>query len=159
MAFAPTSPITGAAVTGLTTPTMTFVEDQAPNGNARKFVVTSLGGTQTGCEAHSNASPYFLLVTRPANVKTLPRINPGTGQYVSIPKNVVRVQLVKGATIGSTVPQEDTILFDGYFKTPAGIDLAANDTEELKTALSFWGGFFFSNASGLYDLITTNMLK
>lgn len=159
MAFSPTSPITGAAVTGLTTPTMTFVEDQAPNGNQRKFVVTQLGGTQTGCEVHSNASPYYVLVTRPAQSKPLPRINPQTGQYVSVPKNEYRVQFFKGATIGSTVPQEDVILMDARFRVPAGIDLAANDTEELKTLLSFIGGFFYSNASGLYDLITTNLIK
>jgi len=159
MSLNPTSPVTGAAVTGLTTPGYVFTEDQAPDGNTRKFVITSVTGTQTGVEAHSVASPFYVLVRRPSQVKTLGRINPVTGQPTSIPVNEHRVSLFKGATIAGTVATEAILVLDLRIRTPAGIDLVANDTEELKAALSFFGGFLSANASGLYDLICTNMLK
>lgn len=55
MAFTLTSPITGAAQTGFTTPTYTHVSDVAPEANGRQVAVTALGGTQTNVIAHSVA--------------------------------------------------------------------------------------------------------
>lgn len=159
MALNPSSPITGAAMTGFTSPTYSWTEDQAPDGNTRKFVVTAAGGTQTGVEVHSNASPFFVLVRRPGVVKNLPRISPVTGQPIAIPVNEYRVTFYKGATIAGTVNTEAVMVADLRVRLPAGIDLAANDTEELKALLSFLGGFLYSNVSGLYDCFTTNLLK
>jgi hypothetical protein len=49
MSISVTSPITGGAQTGLTSPTYTVVTDTAPPGNPGKQVaVTALGGTQAG---------------------------------------------------------------------------------------------------------------
>jgi len=162
MSFAPSSPVTGATVTGLTTPTYTFVEDQAPASNIRRFVVTTLGGTQTNVETHSISSPFYLDVSRPVQIKTLPRASALTGQYPQLPVNEFRVKLVKGATINGSIAgasAETQIIFDLRMRVPTGVELTTNDPEELKAALSMLGGFIFSNANGLNDLVTTGLLK
>lgn len=161
MALNPSSPITGAAVTGLTGPTYTFTEDSG-SPNDRRFVVTALGGTQTGVETHSVSSPFHLTVSRPQQLKSLPRPNALTGQYPAIPVNEFRVKTVKGATINGSVAgavAEVPITIDVRCRVPCGVELSTNDPEELKAALSYTLGFLYSNASGLYDLITTGMLK
>lgn len=156
MALNPTSPVTGAAVTGLTSPTYTFTEDQAPDGNTRKFIITALGGTQTGVEIHTVSSPFYLLIQRPATMKPLGRVNPNSGIASQFPVNTYRIRFYKGATVQPAVNMEGILVFDCTLRVPAGFD---NDAEEAKALLSFVGGFFNANASGLYDLIATNSLK
>lgn len=161
MALNPSSPITGAAVTGLTSPTYTFTEDSAPP-NVRRFVITTLGGTQTNVETHSISSPFYVEVSRPLQLKQLGKPNPLTGQFSAIPVNEFRVKVVKGGTINGSVvgaTAEVPITVDMRVRVPAGIELSTNDPEELKALLSCAAGFVFSNASGLYDLMTTGMLK
>jgi len=157
MALNPSSPVTGAAVTGLTSPTYTFVEDTASDNNSRKFVVTAVGGTQTGVEVHSVGSPFYGIVKRPANYKPLGRANPTTGIVSQIPKNSHMFRTFKGATVVANPAQESVIDVITYMNVPAGIDLS--DTEELLAALSFHFGFGFANASGFRDLILTGTIK
>ena len=160
MSLAPTSPVTGAAVTGLTSPTYTFTEDTT-DINARRFVVTALGGTQANVETHSVSSPFYLTVSRPSQLKTLPKPN-GIGNYASIPVNEYRVRLVKGATVNGVIAgqtNETQVLIDMRIRVPTGVELSTNDPEEVKAALSYFAGFLFSNASGLYDLVATGLIR
>ena len=64
MAISLTSPITGAAVTGLTSPTYTVAVDTPPNTWSKQWAVTALGGTQTGVDTSSSASRPFTLTDR-----------------------------------------------------------------------------------------------
>jgi hypothetical protein len=160
MALAPSSPITGGAVTGLTSPTYTYTEDTT-DINARRFVVTALGGTQTNVETHSVSSPFYLTVQRPAVMKTLPKPN-SIGNYSQLPVNEFRVKLVKGVTINGNIAgqnNEAQVIIDMRVRVPAGSELSYNDPEELKAALSFMSGFVYSNAGGLYDLVSTGLLR
>jgi len=160
MALNPTSPVTGATISGLTTPTYTITEDNPPDGDSRKWVITALGGTQTGVEVHSVSSPFSIVVTRPKQFKSLGRINPVTGAYAAFPTNETRVRMYKGATIVSgVVSSETTAVFDARFRIPAGTDLSGNDVEDIKALYSLLGGFLWANAQGMYDLATTGMLK
>ena len=69
MTFSLTSPITGAAQTGFTTPTYTHVADTAPDVNGRQVAITALGGTQAGVTVHSVASPFSITFFRPKAYK------------------------------------------------------------------------------------------
>lgn len=160
MSLNPSSPVTGAAVTGLTSPTYTLTEDV--NGpNNRVFFVTALGGTQTNVETHSASSPYSISISRPKTVKVLPRAN-AQGNYPSVPMNEYRVVFRKGCTINGTVvgvAQEVPITAELKIRLPAGFELSTNDPEEAKALFSLIGGFLYANASGLYDLVSTSLLK
>lgn len=48
MTWSPSSPLTGASQSDLTSPTYTLTSDVAPNSNGEQAAVTALGGTQTG---------------------------------------------------------------------------------------------------------------
>jgi hypothetical protein len=75
MSFTLTSPITGAAQTGLTAPTYTHTPDVAPAASGRQVAVTALGGTQTGVLAHTVSSPFTLTFFKPSVSKVLGKVN------------------------------------------------------------------------------------
>lgn len=56
MTISLTTPVTGAAQTGLTSPTYTHVVDTPPNAYTKQYAVTALGGTQTGVDVHGRRS-------------------------------------------------------------------------------------------------------
>lgn len=161
MALNPTSPITGSAMTGFTSPTYTFSEDTT-DADSRRLVFTAAGGTQVGVETHSVSSPFFLTISRPKQIKFLPRANPVSGLYPAIPVNEYRVKLCKGGTVNGSIAgaaSETQVLIDTRIRVPAGLELSSNDPEEIKAAICCYAGFMYSNASGLYDLVSTGLLK
>lgn len=123
MAFAPTSPVTGATQTGLTSPTYTIAADSNPSQYGKQYYVSALGGTQTGVLAHSVASPFTLSAFRPAVLKSLQPVNPVTGVLRSVPMNTYKVITRKGL-----IPLAGQSSKTGLIKTdldiPAGADLA-----------------------------------
>jgi len=160
MSFNPTSPVTGAAISGLTSPTYTITEDQAPDGDTRRFLVTALGGTQTGVETHTVSSPFACHVSRPKTIRTLGRINPATGFYMALPVNEFRRRIYKGVTIvNGAISQEAVCVDDRRSRIVAGSELSGNDVEDLKAFASFAAGFDYSNAQWMYDLWTTGAIK
>lgn len=58
MAFVLTTPVTGQPQTGFTSPTFTIAADTPPAVNAKQYVITALGGTQTGASASLVSSPF-----------------------------------------------------------------------------------------------------
>jgi len=71
MTISYTNPVTGAAQTGLTSPTYTLVADIAPDVNGRQWAVSALGGTQTGVRTHSASDPFTITVMRPKVFQSL----------------------------------------------------------------------------------------
>lgn len=157
-----TSPVVGAAVTGFTSPTYTITEDVSPAINARRFLVTGLGGTQANVETHSLSSPFFIDVTRPLQYKPLPRPNALTGQFPAIPMNEFRVKAVKGMTINGSITGA-TVESLGFaelrWRLPAGAELSTNDPEEIKALVSAFIGFLYQNPDAIVTLLTTGNLK
>jgi hypothetical protein len=97
MSISVTSPITGGAATGFTSPTYTVVPDTAPPGNPGKQVaVTALGGTQAGVTTHSVASPFTINFTRPGTLRVLGSPNPVTGVVATVPVNTYKCITRKG---------------------------------------------------------------
>ncbi len=97
MSFAPASPITGAVVTGLTSPTYTHVVDVAPSINGKQYAVTALGGTQTSVDVNSVSKPFTISFFRPNTLRVLPQANPVTGVIKNIPVNTYKLVTRKGA--------------------------------------------------------------
>lgn len=146
MSFAPSSPVTGATVTGLTSPTYTLTADTAPSPLGKQFVVTALGGTQTDVSTHSVASPFLVSFTRPAAFKPLSLVNPSTGRLTSVPRNTWKMIVMKGATPLSGQAQVP-ILSRMEFLIPAGVDSA--DPNEIRAFMSFLGGLLNQQANGM----------
>lgn len=155
MSFVPASPATGAAITGLTSPTYTLTADVPPNPHSKQFAVTAIGGTQTGVSVHSPSSPFILSISRPANFKPMSLLNPVTGQLSSVPKNTWKILAVKGAAplVGQSPAN---IVFRGEIVIPAGVEV--NSAPELKALLSLIGSVFWNEGNDLALCFTTGLL-
>lgn len=155
MAISPSSPITGGAQTGLTSPTFDIAVDQAVNGHSKQYAVTALGGTQTGVEVHSISNPFTLTFERPANYRLLGGVNPVTGALGSVPRNTFKVRVRKGVVPlsgQSAVPA----LLECSFAIPAGSDVA--DPESVRAALSLLIGALNAESSDIGDALISGTM-
>jgi len=155
MAFAPTSPITGAAQTGLTSPTYTVATDSPSESNAKQVYVSALGGTQTGVLAHSVAAPFTLAMFRPKVLKNLAPVNPVTGVLRNVPVNNYKVITRKGV-LPLAGQSYKTALFTTHLEIPAGSDLA--DPLSLRAALSAHIGLLTQISSAIGDTVVTGTI-
>lgn len=155
MAFSPSSPITGTAQTGLTSPTYTITVDVAPDVNGKQYAVTALGGTQTGVTVHSVASPFTLSFFRPKVYKQLGTPNPVTGVIGSVSRNVHKCILRKGVTPLAGQPFQ-TMLASLSMEIPAGSDTA--DSANVRAALSALFGLLSQQSSGIGDTVISGVL-
>jgi hypothetical protein len=155
MSFAPTTPITGAAVTGLTSPTYTIAADTPPNANSKQFAVTALGGTQTGVDSNSVSKPFSLTMFRPAVLRSVPQINPITGVLKNVPVNSYKVITRKGAQ-----PAANQVSLVARITTtidvPAGVD--TYEPEEIRAMVSAHIGLLNQQADGIASTILTGVL-
>lgn len=148
MAFTLTSPITGAAQTGLTTPTYTHIADNAPDNNGKQVAVTALGGTQTGVTTHSVASPFTITFVRPKVFKYLGKPNPTTGLVKDVPRNVFKLITRKGVTPLVNQPYAN-MQITTIFEVPAGSD--TYDSANVRAALSAHIGALSQQPAGAGD--------
>lgn len=155
MSFAPASPITGATVAGLTSPTYTIVTDVAPSINGKQYAVTALGGTQTGVDINTVSKPFSVSFFRPSTLKTLPQANPVTGVIKNVPMNTYKLITRKGASPAANqipiVARVTTII-----EVPAGTD--TYEPEELRAMLSNHFGVGWAQASGIADTVITGVI-
>jgi hypothetical protein len=155
MSISVTSPITGGAQTGLTTPTQTVVTDVAPDINGRQYVVTALGGTQTGVRVHSVSDPHSITFYRPKVPKTLQSPNPVTGRYGSIAKNVYGLLLRKGVNFAAN-NAPDLMLSRLETSVPVGSD--AYDSANIRGGLSTMFGAIAQQSAGYGDMCVNGVL-
>jgi hypothetical protein len=150
MSVSLTSPVTGAAVGSLTSPTYTLTADSPPNAHSKQWAVTALGGTQTGVDAHSISNPFTVTVERPAQFRSVGQPNPVTGTLSAQPRNVFKVRLRKGVIPLSG--QSDQIMpIEVRIPVPAGADSA--DSNSLEAAISCLGGILNADADQIAQMI------
>lgn len=148
-----TSPITGGAQTGLTSPTYTFVVDQAPSLNGKQYAVTALGGTQAGVDLSSVQRPFTLTVTRPPTYKQVKK--DAAGKVVGIPKNTHKFIVRKGVTVSAA---GDLSVCNMYIvlDIPAGAE--QYDPVNLRAALSLLVGALNQQSAGWGDTTVSGIL-
>lgn len=155
MSFAPSSPVTGSAQTGFTSPTYTLTADIAPSPNGKQYAVTGLGGTQTSVDTHSVSKPFTTTFFKPVVLKTLPQANPVTGVIKNIPINGYKHVTRKGAapSAGQTnlVPRITTLI-----EVPAGVD--TYEPEEIRAMISLHVGILNQQSAGIGDTCITGIL-
>jgi hypothetical protein len=155
MSFSPTSPVTGSAQTGFTSPTYTIVSDTPPAPNGKQYAVTAVGGTQTGVDAHSVARPFTLTAFRPANLRTLGMPNPVTGRIADVPNNVYTVITRKGVTPLAGQPSR-VMVIETKISVPAGADLA--DPSNVRACQSAHEGALAQVSASFGDTTVSGLL-
>lgn len=155
MSFAPASPVTGAAVAGLTTPTYTLTTDVAPNINGKQFAVSALGGTQTGVDVNTVSKPFTITFFRPQVLRGLPQANPVTGVVKNVPMNTYKLITRKGVA-----PAANQALIGARITTtidvPAGSD--TYEPEDLRAMISAHFGVGWAQASGIADTVVSGVI-
>lgn len=155
MAFSPSSPVTGGAQSGLTSPTYTLTADTPPAPNGKQFAVTALGGTQTGVDSHSVARPFTLTMFKPLVARALGVINSVTGRLSNVPINTYTVITRKGVTPLAGQPSVNLVI-ETQIRCPAGADIA--DSANVKAAMSLHLGAVWQQSSGIGDTTITGIL-
>lgn len=158
MSFAPSSPVTGSAQTGLTSPTYTLSADVYPAGvNGKQFAVSALGGTQTGVYAHSIDRPFTIAMTRPKAVRSGPSVGSfATGKVSTIPKNEFSIIVRKGVASNTTYAPYEVGLIKMTIAVPAGAGTA--DAVNVRAALSLLFGVCFASSDAIGDVVTSAVL-
>lgn len=155
MAFAPSSPIIGAAITGLTSPTYTLLLDNPPSPQGKQYYVSALGGTQTGVVSHSASRPFTVSAFRPAQVQGLPAVNPVTGALPRVPMNTYK-WLTRKSVIPLAGQPGRVMVITTTAEIPAGADTA--DAVEVAAAFSCHSGMLWAAAQGMVDTAQTGMV-
>lgn len=151
-----TSPITGSAQTGLTSPTYTVVDDHAPSGKpAEQVVVTALGGTQTGVTLHSVASPFTITFNRAASLFVLGSPNAVTGVINNVQNNLYQCIIRKGVTPLAGQPIR-TATITVTASIPAGSDTA--DPANIRAMFSAAIGVLQQQSAGFGDMAINGVL-
>jgi hypothetical protein len=152
--FNPASPVTGAPITGFTSPTYTLATDTPPDVNGKAYAVTALGGTQTGVVISSASIPFTLLFQRPKVLRSLGPVN-ANGILGSIPRNTYSLSVLKGVVPLSGQPAQRTVL-KLEIPVPAGADTA--DKANLLAALSLLAGVLWEQSNEIGDSIIAGSL-
>jgi hypothetical protein len=155
MSFNPSTPVTGATVTGLTSPTYTIAADISPSQNGKQYAVTALGGTQTGVDINTVSKPFTLSFFRPPVLRALPAPNPITGVIKAIPTNPYKLVTRKGAK-PSANQVDVNIKITTIFEIPAGVD--SYEPEEIRAAVSLHIGSLNAQSSGIVDTLITGVM-
>lgn len=141
-----TSPVTGGAQTGFTSPTYTVVSDLAPTPQGRQYAVSAVGGTQTGVDANSVSKPFTVNMVRPANFKQVGTVNPVTGVLTKNPFNEWKIIFRKGM-VPLTGQSPQTALAALSFSIPSGSDTA--EPEEIRALVSFIVGVLSQQSAAI----------
>jgi hypothetical protein len=156
MSFTLTSPITGGAQTGFTSPTYTIAVDNAPTSAGKQYAVTAVGGTQAGVDSSSSPSrPFTVTLSRPQVLRSVGVLDPVTGTLRSVPRNSYKIIVRKGVTpLAGQAPVvlNATLQLD----IPAGADLA--DTANVRAAMSLLIGSLNSISASIGDTLVTGVI-
>jgi len=155
MSIALTSPVTGSAQTGFTSPTYTVVADTAPTSSGKQWAVTAIGGTQTGVRTHSASDPFTITFERPATVRSAPIPNPVTGVIGNVPRNTYKTRVRKGV-LPAAGQNPQVMLQTGVFDVPAGADLA--DPANVRAGTSLFIGALNQQSAGWGDTLNSAVI-
>jgi hypothetical protein len=156
MSFTLTSPVTGGAQTGFTTPTYTIQVDSAPTSAGNQYAVSAIGGTQAGVDAASSPSrPFTATLSRPQVLRTLSPVDPVTGILRSVPRNTYKVIVRKGVTpLAGQSTQVMNLTLE--MAVPAGADIA--DAPNVRAGLSLLIGSLNQISASIGDTLITGVI-
>lgn len=156
MSFNLSTPVTGGAQTGFTSPTYTLVTDTAPNSSGKQYAVSAIGGTQAGVDSSSSPSrPFTITLSRPPVLRQLPAVDPVTGVLRSVPRNTYKVIVRKGVTpLAGQAAQVLNITMT--LDIPAGADSA--DAANIRAALSLAIGSLTQISASAGDTLVTGVI-
>jgi len=155
MSVSLSTPVTGSAQTGFTSPTYTVAVDTPPDVNSKQWVVTALGGTQTGVTSNTPSDPFTITFKRPKSLKTVPPVGTNGVLIRRAPKNEWRMIVRKGSRPAANQAY-DINLIDVRIPVVSGGE--TYDSAEVRAMLSLAIGALSQISAGLGDSLVTGVL-
>lgn len=151
-----TSPLTGSAQVGLTSPTYTLTTDQAPAYAAKQYAVTALGGTQTGVRIHAPSDPFTVTMIKPTAWKKIKQTvrNGVLGVFGIQPKNKVEIIVRKGVLCGPNSEVNVAVCRIGI-ETPSGAE--TYDAVNVSAMMSVLFGIAAQQPSNIGDTVKSGI--
>lgn len=150
------SPVTGQAISSLTSPTYTLVAEQALDLNQKAYYVSALGGTQTSVDAHSIVKPFQLILSKPKSIKMPTALTmTAIGQVTNVPSNEHKVLTRKGCAINSNGGL-GRILIETRFVIPVGVPYY--DAPAIAAAISLHVGAIKQDANDFVTVISNGTI-
>lgn len=155
MAISLTTPVTGSAQTGFTSPTYTIVADSAPDSNGRQWAVSALGGTQANVDVHAGSKPFTITFYKPKTYKSLGSVNAATGVVSNVPNNQFGLIIRKGVVpLSGQASRVATMRVT--WDIPAGSDTA--EPEDIRALVSAGIGALTQLSAGIGDTLVSNVM-
>lgn len=152
-----TTPLTGAAQTGFTSPTYTLATDVAPYQNGKQWLITAKGGTQPDVTVNSVSRPFSLAFFRPPSLKVLTAALMGTaGMIMNPPKNSFKLITRKGVTV-NLVGGSAVMVVTTTFDVPVGAELQDGGAD-IKAAISAHLGALSQDTTQWFTAIESGAL-
>lgn len=148
-----TSPVTGAAQTGFTSPTYTLTADNNPSVNGKQWLVTALGGTQTNVTVHTAGDMFTISVFKPLAYKMAAFVS--TTVFRKPPRNSYKVIVRKGVAVNANFPK-DMAMLQLVVDVPAGSE--SLDSANLRAMVSLAIGAMSQQSAGFGDTIIQNSI-
>lgn len=154
MTLAVTSPVTGGAQTGFTSPTYTLQNDSYPTTFGKQYAVSAVGGSGNTPRLHSISDPFTIALARAAVVRQLQTPNPVTGRYGSIARNVHKAFTRKGVNYAANQAPE-VMNITTEFSVPVGAD--SYNPVDVRAACSLHLGALWASSAGIGDTCVTGI--
>lgn len=154
MTISLTSPVTGGAQTGFTSPTYTVTADASPTANSRQWAVTAVGGSGNTARTHANGDPFTATYYRTASYKTLGPLN-AAGFPSRVPRNTDKWVFRKGVIPHSSLAAQ-TAIVTVTIDRPAGSE--SNNPIDLRGLLSLVVGVLNQQSAGFGDTAVSGIL-
>jgi hypothetical protein len=154
MTISLTSPVSGGAQTGFTSPTYTVTADASPTANSRQWAVTAVGGSGNTARLHANGDPFTATYFRVASYKSLGPLN-AVGAPSRVPRNVDKWVFRKGVIPHTSLAAQPAIV-TVTIDRPAGSE--ANNPIDLRALMSLAIGVLTQQSAGNGDTVVSGIL-
>lgn len=148
------TPVTGAAQTGFTSPTYTLIADSNPSASSKRWIVSGIGGTQVGVTLHTASAQFALEVEKPAQIRQIgsPAAN---GLISNVPSNKYKV-----VTLKSVLPASGQLPRGAVIRTEMSIPAGSEtyDAANVKAAISLHIGALSQLSAGIGDTVMSGVL-
>lgn len=156
MPWSPSTPVTGGAQTGLTSPTYTLSSDTFPDTNGKQHSVSALGGTQAGVRTHSGSQYFTLAGYKPKTYKVMGPISNGGVLSGNNTFGVIARTMVYPAGVANTSVAGKPAIVRFEISVPSGAEV--NDAPQVRALLSAAIGALWAQSSNFGDMAITNTL-
>jgi hypothetical protein len=147
--------VTGGAQTGFTSPTYTLAVDNAVDGNVKKWVVTALGGTQSGVRVHSVSDEFSVTIVKPKLMKMIQAFSSLLPNAFKPAYNRYWIIVRKGV-----LPASGLVSVPNVVRIPCDIAAGSDnfDAPNVRAMVSLAVGVWNTQSAGLGDTFCNGIL-